>query len=302
MSMIGYSQLFLNEQYAFDYSIQNKLIYNPMICDRCGRNMSLIKDKSKKFEMNWRCRYCKISASLLKYSVFSCAHYPMNTVLHLLYCWANQLNGIQTNNETGISLNGISNYFIQFRKSCLEYVLNLPNKIGGDGKIVEIDETLMCKRKYHKGRLLNQVWIFGGICTDDKDIFAVIVPDRKKETLEKEILKHIEKGSIIISDLWNGYSGIENLNNDYKHLTVNHSENFVDPDTGADTNEIERLWKELKMCNIKNNGIHRIHIYSHICEFIWRRNEIRNNKDKFEAAIKLMANTIFYSPSDELIE
>ena len=33
---------------------------------------------------------------------------------------------------------------------------------------------------------------------------------------------------------------------DFKHLTVNHSYNFVDPDTGAHTTIIERQWRELK--------------------------------------------------------
>lgn len=201
--------------------------------------------------------------------------------------------------ETNIPEKYVSSYNIQFRYACLEYLMNIQKQIGGNGKIVEIDETLMCRRKYHKGRLLNQVWIFGGICIDDKEIFAVIVPDRKTETLEKEILEHIAPGSIIISDSWNSYNNIENLNNGYHHLTVNHSENFVDPDTGADTQEIERLWREMKMCNKKSNGINRCHVYSHIGEFIWRRNEIINGKDPFLSAIELMANTVFFSPLED---
>ena len=32
----------------------------------------------------------------------------------------------------------------------------------------------------------------------------------------------------------------------YHHQTVNHSENFKDPVTGAHTNTIERMWREVK--------------------------------------------------------
>ena len=35
--------------------------------------------------------------------------------------------------------------------------------IGGVGKIVEIDESKFGKRKYHRGRRVDGVWVFGGI-------------------------------------------------------------------------------------------------------------------------------------------
>ena len=35
-------------------------------------------------------------------------------------------------------------------------------------------------------------------------------------------------------------------NNDYIHKTVNHSGNFVNPNTGVHTNLIENLWMRLK--------------------------------------------------------
>lgn len=37
------------------------------------------------------------------------------------------------------------------------------NMIGGEGVKVEIDESVITKRKYNRGRLVEEKWIFGGI-------------------------------------------------------------------------------------------------------------------------------------------
>lgn len=47
-----------------------------------------------------------------------------------------------------------------------------------------------------------------------------------------------------MSDCWRAYSELNNMN--YIHQTVNHSQNFKDPNTGACTNTIEGLWRVAK--------------------------------------------------------
>lgn len=61
-------------------------------------------------------------------------------------------------------------------------------------------------------------------------MFIVPVPERTKETLINVIKEWIMPGTIIISDCWKAYKCLEN--EDFKHYTVNHKLNFVDPDTG----------------------------------------------------------------------
>ena len=101
---------------------------------------------------------------------------------------------------------------------------------------VEIGETYLSKRKYNKGRLFTEQWLFGGICQETKEVFLCKVQDRSENTLVPCIKKYINKGSTIISDWWLAYKNIENIPGyNFKHFTVNHSKNFVDPQTGADT-------------------------------------------------------------------
>ena len=57
-----------------------------------------------------------------------------------------------------------------------------------------------------------------------------------------EIKKHIKQGTTIYSDSWRAYKTKDLEKAGFKHFNVNHKYNFVDPDTGANTQTVERLW------------------------------------------------------------
>jgi len=116
--------------------------------------------------------------------------------------------------------------------------------VGGPGMNVQIDETHIVDRKYHRGRNLanQQTWLLGGV--DEKgEVFMKVVEKRDKETLHGIIKKHIRPGSIIVSDCWKAYNGLENEG--YIHKKVNHSEEFVNS-SGFHTNRIEAFWGAFK--------------------------------------------------------
>jgi hypothetical protein len=58
------------------------------------------------------------------------------------------------------------------------------------------------------------------------------------------IKKFILPGTNICSDYWKAYDEIPNAGIDY--FKVNHSKNYVSPDTRAHTNTIEAKWNNLK--------------------------------------------------------
>lgn len=140
--------------------------------------------------------------------------------------------------------------------------------IGGPGCIVEIDETLFTKRKNHAGRILPQQWVFGGICRETKQCFIRPVPKRDAVTLMPIIHEMILPGTTIMSDMWAAYNGINN--GGFAHLTVNHSYNFVDPTSGAHTQNIERLWRSAKERNKRHCGTARALLETYMSEFMWR--------------------------------
>jgi hypothetical protein len=70
--------------------------------------------------------------------------------------------------------------------------------LGGAGRIVEIDETLMFKVKYMRGSGLKrkQIWVFGMIERDSrkgkpKKCHMEVVKNRKAETLLRIINDHV---------------------------------------------------------------------------------------------------------------
>lgn len=130
--------------------------------------------------------------------------------------------------------------------------------IGGPGKEVEIDECLFVKRKYHVGRVLRgQSWVLGGVVRGSNVHFMEFVPDRTINTMIPILARRIASGSIVHSDRYATYTNLPAKLAEYgvliEHRTVNHSTNFVDPDTGSHTQSIEGLWSTIKR-SIRKRG------------------------------------------------
>ena len=96
--------------------------------------------------------------------------------------------------------------------------------------------------------MVNDRWVFGGFCETTKMGFLVEIPDKAATTLMPLVQRYVAPGSEIHTDGLRSYGGIPGLpvNPPYTHLVVNHSEHFVDPNTGACTNNVENYWGRAK--------------------------------------------------------
>uniref|UniRef100_A0A0L8I778 ISXO2-like transposase domain-containing protein n=1 Tax=Octopus bimaculoides TaxID=37653 RepID=A0A0L8I778_OCTBM len=157
------------------------------------------------------------------------------------------------------------------KTGCCNYLLRNPYQIGGLGHIVELDESMMCKRKYNRNRMPLERWVIGGWDREDKNGFLVFVPDRSSETLLPLIKKFIKPGTTIYSDCWSAYNGITEIDvtQKYTHFKVNHSENFVDPITNVHTNSVECYWKNVKRRFKSKMEVHTDMVESYLDEFFW---------------------------------
>ncbi|XP_054157191.1 uncharacterized protein LOC128955542 [Oppia nitens] len=151
--------------------------------------------------------------------------------------------------------------------------------LGGEGVVVEIDETKVGKRKYNRGRLVDGTWILGLVeiqiganCRRGGRFRLEICPLNKRDadTLLPLIRKHVKIGTTIVSDCWAGYYRL--TDNGFVHFTVNHSKEFVNSHTGANTQTIESQWRAMKR-NLLRGGIPQDNLYLHLAEYLWRRHK-----------------------------
>lgn len=261
---------------------QQGILHNPRYCQN-GHAMRLqIRDKGDR----WRChiRGCRCEKSIRADTWINPSKLPFQTIILFIYCWSKELTSVRfCQEELEISCDTIVNFNNYLREVCAYSLMQNPPIIGGPGLTVEIDETLYSRRKNHRGRVLPQAWVFGGICRETNESFLFEVPDRTAQTLLPIIQNNIRPGSIIVSDEWRSYLRVGTLPQNYQHLTVNHSQHFVDPITGAHTQKIESTWNRAKSRNKRHCGTNREMIPGYLCEFMWRQR--LNGRDPFEVIL-----------------
>ena len=169
-------------------------------------------------------------------------------------------------------------------------ILNGNFTLGSRGKTVEIDESMFGnKRKYNCGRVSEGQWVFGMVERDTGRSLVFRVPDRQQETLvARQVREFIEPGTVIISDKFSPYFNLNDVG--YIHLMVNHSENFVDPYTGAHSNTIEGLWSQVKWKLKAMNGTTGTKLPGYLDEFNWiKLHPEANQGDRFNYMLSHIA-------------
>lgn len=247
-------------------------------------------------EDRWRCnvRECREQKQLKAGTWLQGVHLDYRTVALFMYSWSKEYTSIQfCRDELSINSNHtVVDWNMYLREVCAQSLLANPPRIGGPNRTVEIDESLFVRRKYNRGRQREQQWVLGGICRETKECFLYAVDDRSEETLLPIITDAVLPGTTIVTDMWRAYNGIVNITGrHFAHLQVNHTQNFVDPLTGACTNTVESMWNAAKMKNKRRWGVHRNMVDSYLCEFMWRKKNA--GEDLFECLLRDIA---LYNP------
>ena len=172
----------------------------------------------------------------MKGSYFENSKLPIRDIISLMFLWCANIPVGTVPSMISVSERVAIQWFMYFRDICSHQLLRVKNggfKLGGPGTVLQIDESVSTKRKYHRGRKIKEQWIFGMYNTTLHYGIALYVKDRSCETLLGLIQEYVAPETTIWSDEWRAYRRIQNLPQNYEHETVNHSLHFHDPDTGV---------------------------------------------------------------------
>ena len=220
----------------------------------CSSGMTLTASRNKDGSGRrryFRCkkRVCRKKVEFQAGTFFEKRILKSKEVFYLSYCWTqvcmrvHYQTALDMRRESGSTISSatIVSYFKAFQDVCVSYFNVHPVKSGKPNKFVEIDETVLARRKNNKGRLVSHQWCFGGIERGSHKCFIVAVEHRNAATLVQLVRQYILLGNTIMLDKWAAYNGIQELPKGHQHLTVNHKLHFIDPLSGACTNIIESL-------------------------------------------------------------
>lgn len=294
-----FNDFFKDEKTCYEFYEQVRWEGTP-VCPHCGSLKKPYKVKARgKFTdiPSYRCseRQCDLPFTVRTKSIFEGSKVEFRKWLQAAYEISISRKGISSVElAQRIGVSQKTAWFINHRLR--EMLKRTDETLLKD--VVQLDETLIGGRNKNRhadkkfpnaqGRsTLGKTIVFGakGLLGE---VRTQVIKNADAATVKPIIEKWVEKGSIMVTDEWNGY---KQLKKDYFHITVNHAEgNYV---TGAFTsNGIENFWSIFKRGIVGTfHNISPQHMQKYTDEFSFRYN---NKGEKgialFNRAVKQTAN------------
>lgn len=209
----------------------------------CGSMKEIQMAKDKPLGLIRKCPYCKIRTSVLKGTWFESSHLSIAQIIELTYMWIYKLPQTYVQHELSTSSHHTTgDWYMYCREVCAVILQKNSEKLGGRGKIVELGETKVGKKKFNKGRLLEGQWILGGIERDSRRMFVVSVKERNISTFISILRDWIYPGTTIIAECAKSYT----LQSDerLKRFIIKYKINFIDPFTSTHGQSMNNRWKQ----------------------------------------------------------
>lgn len=284
-------------------------------CPTCGAEGAKYLPKRR----IWQCkvRHPKAQFSIKVGTIFEDSALGLDKWLTAMWLLANCKNGISSHEiakAVGVTQKSAWHMMHRIRLSMKD---ESPAMMGGgpEGGPVEVDESFVGgdPKNMHQSRrermrkevrparvrLYNNVYghkvaVLGMLDRDSRQVRAKVVPNVRRDTLQKEILDTIEFGSKVYTDQAVTYTSLKDK---YVHETVNHAVCYVDGQ--VHTNSLENFWSLMKR-NLSGTyvAVEPFHLDRYLDEQVFRFNNRRNmnDSDRFNAvASQIIGKRLTYS-------
>jgi transposase-like protein len=267
------------------------------VCPKCHTVEGARKHYWLDAQKRWKCYSCRKQFSVKVGSIFEDSPLGLDVWMVAMWMLVNCRNGVSSYEiarATGIAQK--SAWFVLQR---LRFILKDTRPVvmgAGEENPVEVDECFIGgkpKNMHQKRRLARQVGahgyadktpVFGMLERGTRQVRASVIPNVKRETLQKKILDNVGFGATVYSDGWAGYDGLKGQN--FIHETVNHMNEYVRG--SVSTQAIENFWSCLKRTlNGTYVAVEPFHLDRYLDEQMFRFNNRIGHNDgtRFQKAL-----------------
>lgn len=288
---------FHNEEAAFAY-LESVIWADGAVCPHCGGVDRITKVKAnpeKRIRVGlWRCGDCKKQFTVKVGTVFEHARIPMHKMLQAVYLVTGSKKGIsahQLHRTLEITYKSASFLLHRIREAMRDGG-ELP-PMGGNGGIVEVDETFIGKKKgaVERRAFHHKMKVLALVDRDTRKARTMVIDDVKAETLMPLVIANVEREARIMTDEHSGYRDVKHYF--AGHGTTSHGKgeyvNFED--RSIHSNTVEGYFSIFKR-GMKGVYQHcgEDHLHRYLAEFEFRYNNRAalgcNDTDRSVTALK----------------
>lgn len=300
---------FHDEEAAFAY-LESVIWTDGAVCPHCGGVDRITKVKAnpeKRIRVGlWRCGDCKKQFTVKVGTVFEHARIPMHKMLQAVYLVTSSKKGISAHQlHRTLEITYKSAWFLLHRiREAMRDGGELP-PMGGNGGVVEVDETFIGKKKgavkrrafHHKMKVLALV------DRDTRKARTMVIDDVKAETLMPLVIANVEREARIMTDEHSGYRDVKQYF--AGHGTTSHGKGeYVNlEDRSIHSNTVEGYFSIFKR-GMKGVYQHcgEDHLHRYLAEFEFRYNNRAalgcNDTDRSIAAMRgIVGKRLTYQPA-----
>lgn len=212
-------------------------------CPKCEREAKWYKLKS---EQAYSCQWCGHHIHPMVGSIFEKSRTPLQLWFYAIFLFTTSRHGVsgkELQRQLGVTYKTAHRMGTLIRKHMA--AIDGDEKLGGGGKIVEIDETYVGGPDKNRGPFGDKAIVVGMVERGGGNALVKVVPDTKGPTIKKFVQDNVVAGSEIHADMHVSYDQLKKQGFDLKRINKKALKSYVGPQ-GQTVNAIENFWRHLK--------------------------------------------------------